>query len=335
MDAQGLNMEAFRLLVPSGWEFQGGVYWPMANPGMPGVIGFQVRNPGGEEAMEIFPSQPFFWSNAPMSLLTFPRGSFYYGNEVQPPPPQGALQALVEIAAPRFRGQAGPLEFTHQERLPDLPRQLQSLGGQAPPAGSMADGAKVRFRYRLAEKVIEEELFGVLQLFRTSMPMLMGMVENIFWSLEYLFSFRSQEGRLDGLADLFKTMLFSFKLNPQWYAGYMQLSQSMIQGQIQHIHQIGQLSRQISQNSNQISDMLMDSYNQRQATMDRLATNFSQAMRGVDEYYDPFESRGVELPGGYTQAWANSLGEYIVSDDPNFNPNLGSNLNWQSLQKKD
>ena len=145
---------------------------------------------------------------------------------------------------------------------------------------------------------------------------------------------RKIEERLDGLADLFKTMLFSFRLNPQWYAGYMQLSQSMIQGQIQHIHQIGQLSRQISQNSNQISDMLMDSYNQRQATMDRLATNFSQSIRGVDEYYDPFEARGVELPSGYTQAWANPLGEYIVSDDPNYDPNLGSNQNWQPLEKK-
>ena len=108
----------------------------------------------------------------------------------------------------------------------------------------------------------------------------------------------------------------------------------MIQGQIQNIRQIGQLSRYVSQTSNQISDMIMDSYNQRQATMDRLADSFSQAIRGVDEYRNPFEDRPVELPGGYNHAWANALGEYIVTDDPNFNPNLGSNSNWEPLSRQ-
>lgn len=70
------------------------------------------------------------------------------------------------------------------------------------------------------------------------------------------------------------------------------------------------------------------------ALSERLANSFSQAIRGVDEYFNPFEERPVELPGGYGQAWANSLGEYIVSDDPNFNPNIGSNLNWQPLQRR-
>jgi hypothetical protein len=53
----------------------------------------------------------------------------------------------------------------------------------------------------------------------------------------------------------------------------------------------------------------------------------------VDKYYDPLEGKAVELPAGYDNAWANSLGEYIVSENPNYNPNIGSNQNWQRIER--
>jgi DNA-directed RNA polymerase subunit RPC12/RpoP len=41
-DLQGTGMNAFRLLIPSGWQFQGGVSWLNDNPGMPAVVAFRV-----------------------------------------------------------------------------------------------------------------------------------------------------------------------------------------------------------------------------------------------------------------------------------------------------
>ncbi len=133
---------------------------------------------------------------------------------------------------------------------------------------------------------------------------------------------------------MFMALIRSFRLNPQWYARYMQVSQYLIQNQIQQIRHIGQISQIVSQTSDQISDMIMDSYNQRQETLDRLSTQFSQTIRGVDEYHGPFEERGVELPGGYDHAWSNALGEYILTDDPSFDPNIGSNLDWQAMERR-
>jgi len=331
-DTQGIGIETFRMLIPSGWEFSGGLQWRMNNPGMPAVLAFQVRNPSGYEAFEVFPALAFFWTNEPMSQMLKPRGSLYFGNEVQPPP-AGALQALCEIVVPRYRGQMGALQFVQQQTLPDLPNQLRVLNPDASSGMTSAEGAKVRLRYRQGEQSIDEELFGVVQVMRMTVPMLMGMVENIFWSLDYLFSFRALTERLDDLADLFRTILYSFRINPQWFGRYTQLTQFLIQNQIQQINQIGQLSRYISQTQSQISDMIMDSYYQRQQTMDRLADSFSQYIRGVDAYHNPFEDRPVELPSGYQNAWANALGEYILTDDPNFNPNQYSNLNWEPLNR--
>ena len=70
----------------------------------------------------------------------------------------------------------------------------------------------------------------------------------------------------------------------------------LIRNQIQQIQRIGEVSRIVSQTSNEISDMMMESYQNRQTVYDKISTNFSQAIRGVDEYSDPIAERPVELP---------------------------------------
>lgn len=332
IDQQGIGIEAFRMLIPASWEFQGGIHWLMNNPGMPAVLSCCAYNPHGLEAFEIFPNISCYWTNNPMVLGMFPVGSLYFGNEVRPPAP--ALQVLHEMVIPRYRGRIPGLRAVAQEHLPDLPRALRA-GTPGDPSGiTDADGARVRIRYRYGEHEVEEDVYGVVEITRVGLPTMFGVHEMIFWMADYLFSFRALAGQLDSLSDTFTSIVRSFRLNPQWYGRYMQVSQFLIQNQIQQIHNVGQLSRIISQTSSQISDMMMESYYRRQDTMDRLATQFSQTIRGVDEYYDSFAGQGVELPGGYRYAWGNALGEYIVTDDPNFNPNLGSNLTWERMERK-
>jgi len=123
-------------------------------------------------------------------------------------------------------------------------------------------------------------------------------------------------------------------VNPKWFNKYVQVVAALIKANIQHIHRTGELSRIISQTSNQISDEMLKSYNDRQGVYDNVADNFCRHVRDVDAYYDPNEDREVELPAGYTQAWTNNLGEYVVSEAEDFNPNIGSNLHWERREKK-
>jgi len=332
IDHQGVGGEAFRLLIPADWTFQGGVQWLMNNPGLPAVIAFRAQNPQGAEAFEAFPNLPFYWTNNPMLTMTFPVGSLYYGNEVRPPGP--ALQVLREIVIPRFRSQMPDLQVVEQEHLPTLAAEMQASSPVAPTQLASADGARVRIRYQEGQGTVEEDVYGVVEVSQQPGPMIMGGVQHIFWMADYLFSFRALAGHLDRLSDVFTGMVRSFQLNPGWYSRHSQVSQTMIQNQIQQIHHVGQVSRMISQTSDQISDMVMDSYNERQRTLDRLSDQFSQAIRGVDEYHDPLGGQNVELPGGYRQAWANGLGEYIVTDDVGFNPNVGSTMNWEPMERQ-
>ncbi len=165
------------------------------------------------------------------------------------------------------------------------------------------------------------------------MPTLRGPAVHTIWTLDYLFSCQAERGKLDQDAALFETVARSFRLNPHWFARYNQLVETLTQMQIQRINNIGELSRYIARTNDEISDMIMASYNRRQAVQDRVAENFSQAIRGVEAYVTP-DNREVELPAGYEQAWTNALGDYIVSDSPSYNPNVGSNQHWTPLKKR-
>jgi hypothetical protein len=332
VDAQGIGIEAFRVLIPSDWKFEGGVRWRLDNPGMPATAGFRIYNPNGAEELEVFPNQAFFWTNNPTLLQTFPVGTRYFGNEVRPI--VKPLQALKGIILPRFRGKAQGLRIVAGEPLPDLARALGAGTQSQPGIAASAEGAKIRIEYQRGGRWMEEELYGLVESISFPIRSMFGAFTNTNWYADYLFSFKAEKGKLDANSKLFQTMATSFRVNPQWFNKYNQVVEYLIQRQIQQIRSIGELSRIISQTQNEISDMMMQSYNQRQEVYDRVAENFSQHIRGVDQYYNPVEQKPVELPSGYRQAWTNSLGEYVLSDQEDFNPNIGSNQTWQRMERK-
>ncbi|MCB0555927.1 MAG: hypothetical protein KDD02_20445, partial [Phaeodactylibacter sp.] len=141
------------------------------------------------------------------------------------------------------------------------------------------------------------------------------------------------QGELEKHAKVFQTIIYSFRLNPQWYAKYSNMIEYLAQQQIQRIHSIGELSRMLSQMSDQMRAENLAQFEARGKVYDQASQDFSDYMLNIDRYYDPFEGREVELPSGYNHAWSNNLGEYILTDDPNFNPNVGSNLHWENLKR--
>lgn len=330
VDAQGIGIEAFRFLMPSDWKFEGGIKWVLDNPGMPAAVSFKTKNPGGREELEVFPNLPFFWTNNPMLLSTFPIGSRYFGNEVRQP--LSPLDALKSIVIPRFRRNVN-YKIVSEQRLPELAKALGAGAQSAPGVTSSADAAKIRIEYQKDGVWMEEEIYGVVELIHFSMPSMYGTITNTNWFADYLFSFKAEKGKLDDQLKVFQAMIYSFKINPKWFNKYNQLVEYLVQMQIKQIQNIGEISRIISRTHNEISNQIMQSYNQRQKVYDKIADNFSQYIRGVDKYQSPIDRKPVELPSGYQNAWANSFGEYILSDNPNYNPNAGSNQNWQKMEK--
>jgi hypothetical protein len=333
IDRSGTGIEAFRMLIPKGWVFEGGIRWLLDNPGMPATASLRVKDPASATTFEVFPNQPFFWTDNMGHRSLFPVGSRYYGNEVRAP--LGPGEALRTIVLPRFRGNVRNLNVIKEDRLPELAKTLGAGTWSQPGVTASADGARIRIEYARNGKQQEEEIYAVVESYGFPIRSMYGSFTNTIWTVDYLFSFRAEKGRLDSLAPLFRTIVSSFRVNPQWYNKYTQVVNYLIKAQIQKIRNAGELSRIISRTHNEISEEMTRSFEDRQAAYDRISEKFSQQIRDVDAYYSPVEGRSVELPGGYRQAWTNELGEIVMSEAEDFNPNIGSNQHWQRMDKKE
>jgi hypothetical protein len=329
VDRQGTGIEAFSFLMPASWKFEGGMQWILDNPAMPSVTAFKVYNPEGNEQFEVFPNHCYFWSNNQQLLKMFPPGSKYFGSIVKQP--ISAQKALRNIILPEQRGGFSNLMLLKDENLPELPK---ALAGSNQGQGNNSSGAKLRVSYILNGVTIEEEFYAVVELITFPVQSMYGTFYNTIWYVDYIFSFKAEKGKLESNTKIFQTITASFKLNPQWYAKYSNVIEYMAQQQISQIRSVGEFSRMLSRISDQISDEKMQQFYARGEVYDRVSQKFSDNMLGIDRYYDPYEGKEVELPSGYDQAWSNNNGEYIVSDNPNYNPNEGSNLNWQPLKRK-
>jgi hypothetical protein len=328
IDSEGIGTKAFSMLIPSDWQAEGNIDWILDTPAMPVAGDFRAWNPNGKEEFHLFPNQAFFWSNDPWIQQTFPTGSRYFGALVRSP--LGPIEALKEIALPKFRSDAENLQVVSQEELPQIKQYFQTGTDPATGVVTSAEGGKVRVEYTLNGVAYEEEMYSIIQ--TQDIPItIYGTSRNTNWYMTYVESFRAEKGKLDAQSKTFQTISYFARTDINWLNKYNQVVNYLIQKEIQEIRSLGQLSSIVSQTSNEISDANFESWQQSQNVKDRLADDFSNSILGLDSYRNPIDGSTVELPSGYSSVWANSLGEYVLSDSPSYNPNTESNLNWQQM----
>ena len=72
---------------------------------------------------------------------------------------------------------------------------------------------------------------------------------------------------------------------------------------------------------------------QQQRVQSGLAQQYSHYIRGVETYVDRISGERVELASGHGRAWSNGRGEYILSNDPNFNPSVVFRERWEETPR--
>jgi hypothetical protein len=329
IDTEGIGTKAFTMLIPSDWQSEGSIKWILDNPAMPVAGEFRAWNPNGHEEFHLFANQAFFSSDNPMIQQTFPPGSRYFGALVHAP--LGPIDALKEIALPKFRSNVENLQVISQEELPQVEKNFQTGTDPATGVITSAEAGKIRVEYTQNGVAMEDELYCVIQTQDIPISTIYGTYRNINWYMTYIESFRAEKGKLDSQSKTFQTISYFAKTDLNWLNKYNQVVDYLIQKQIQQIQSLGQVSSIASQTSNEISDANFEAWQQNQNVKDQLANDFSNSILGIESYKNPFDDSTVDLPSGYSDVWANSLGEYILSDSPSYNPNSESNLNWQQM----
>ena len=317
--AAGVN--AFTMLIPSGWQAEGGIVWRphLSNQA---AASMRIRNPAGNEVLELMPCDPFTWRRGGVPF--FRTGSIYLGNEVCPPVTDVA-DYVLRFVIPRYRKEITAPQVISRTPLPAVASAVAAARAE-PGVRKEGKAERVRIAYQAGGVAMQEDFYCVL-LFASPMPT-PGVV---FWGPDSIYSFRAEAGELDKSEAVLQAMATSVRLTPEWFNTFAQVQQMWIRNQMQAIRAAGRIGDYISRTSREISDTMMQAYENRQASMDRINTKFSEYIRGVESYNDPFKSAPVELPSGYGNAWVTPGGEYVLSENPNFNPNVGDNRNWSRM----
>jgi len=338
MDQQGLNLEAFRILVPKDWIFDGGITWNFSkNPPEPFTI-FTVTSPDGGSVIQQFPHMNMFWSQDQQTQYSFTQ----MGSTIMQP--MTPLDFLQRVFIPQARKGVTDMKVVETQPLPGLAQRALAINnltlnifGQISPFSfpfeTRADAGRVKVEYTQNGRRVIEDFTASINYFITNQSTLSGMsFQNVSWT-PVVCSFRAPSDEMPAKIRQFQISLYSRVDNPVWNVSYTRLCAIVTREQLRQQQAIFARYQQIHKTLEETNDIIWQTYQNKSAAQDRMFDSYIQSLRGVETYVDPVNNRNVDLPTGYDNAWTNGT-DYIFSDSPNFNPNLNSNQNWQQMIRK-
>lgn len=305
----GKPMVATTLLIPAGWQTQGGVVWGGQTicGGTGYNIDFQAISPHGDSAVHIYPMEHWQWNTT--GTPTVPGCPLQQITTVRQ-----YLEALSRHARPGAR----ILEYRPR---PDIEAQLSQVNQTTPmPLGEMrvwVEAGEVLIAYDLNGVDTREVVASAITFNLMHMNASMGMRGSDYLSASTFpgFAMRAPTGQLD--SRLAETIRKSGRPNPEWTA---RIAQHNAKISSINIKGAAERSKIISQTGEEIRQMQTDSRRRYNESSDYLAREQSETLRGVETYNDPYYGNTVELDNTYKNAWQLNDGSYVLTDDPDFKP---------------
>jgi hypothetical protein len=195
--------------------------------------------------------------------------------------------------------------------------------GQA--GGTRTEAIRARVEFQKDGKALEDwvALVVVTRVFRQGRGAFYDCHAIDFMAL------RALKGQLDANDKLFKVMISSLRPEQKWqdYSNKWLAWRYQVEAKKQ-----AQIDAIWANFQNQVAQTLMDvTANQQRGSLNS-AFGADQNIRGVQTFRDPTTGSTMELSNQYDHAWLNGSNEYIMSEDPNFNPNGQLSGNWNQLQ---
>lgn len=347
MDQYGFGqpVEVLRFLAPVGWKMEGGVRWAASGcTSNIASLSMRVVSPDGTMAFELFTPYTWQWNDDPMAQQTG-RQAEQMNAAIRPcamRPIVNAQTYLRQAVIPAYRRgarfeQGMPMPQAAQAQGVRLRQQLAQQIQAGLASGTNADAGRVLIAYDVNGQPVEESLTAVVGMIvrQTMSPSAamqggMGKVNSYTLTAGSIFAMRTPAGEQERRAPLFSTMIASIRPNQNWVNAYQQMQMNI--GNSEQIEVAKRIA--INNETNRAtSAIITQQYEETQRVQDGLANSFSQSQRGVEHFVDPSSHERVELSAGYRQAWSNGNGEYILSDDVNFNPSVSLRENWTQLNR--
>jgi hypothetical protein len=326
---------AIELLIPSDWDFKGAVHMYGGKTGCFSEafsVFWEATSKDGLTKFQGAPNYAWQYSDDPQELhnLTDRNRRTHTGNATNDlcpvSKPLSAEQYFRQVVLNDFRP---AVTVESVEPFPALEQMVRQRNG-LPPADSGNGGARVdAIRIRLASQKDDKpmEIWYSVALVTQTYRVGRGFLYDLHAVGQVALG--APKGELDANDKLFKVVLGSIQPLPRytsftnkWIASYYQTQASKeaamdrIQADLDNF--ITQTYQHMSANAQRVSDIGFH------------ATD--QNLRDVQTYRDPSTGRTFELSNQYGHAWLNGANQYVMSDDPNFNPNSALSGSWNELQ---
>ncbi|MEW4488334.1 hypothetical protein AB1L42_09655 [Thalassoglobus sp. JC818] len=311
-------------LLPGNWQVSGGVQWAQTYQEYQPFYyeSFSAVSDNQEASIELLPAYSWLWFADPyMRQMMQQTGAPLAA-------PLDATGVVQNVIIPNYRPGAVVTGVTPRNDLAQAFRkelvkygldQIEAMGSKL-----YLDFVEARISYIMNGVEFQEVV--VVQLTRTDFAST-GMQS---YTASNMFLMRAPKAKWSDYESIFATALSSMRQNPAWLKAINKFHQN-----IARIRQKGAQQRQqiMRQTYEDIARSNQESWEYRQDSIDRSAREFSEMIREVETYYDPSTGYEVELPYEYDYAFSNGLGDYVVTDDPFYDPNSDLfSSNWQQLQ---
>ncbi|MBA3776644.1 MAG: hypothetical protein H0X11_09420 [Betaproteobacteria bacterium] len=315
------NIAAVQVMVPQGWAMNGRVVW-LPEYSVASNLELVLRDPKNGMSMQWLPTQSFsFMPNAPMPMKP---GTNYMGRVWMQPigDPARFVQWFYAQTLPHLRD----AKFVAGEEFPNQAKF--HMAQMTAPGKKHVRTVRMRYEFKARDgQPWEEDVF--LTLTSTNNPDL------VFWDVFAAHSVRGPKGSLDQFGSVTRAVLNSTQFTPEWLAAHNVVKQLFTQGLKQMMRDSVVMGQKLAEYREHISKMRQQIYEDRIRSMDARNEAFREVLGGVENYKDPFQHQPVYLPAGYKEYWANSKGEYVLSEQTGYNPNVGATTEWRKIERID
>jgi hypothetical protein len=329
------NTVAYNLMIPATWQFNGSV---TAGGGASGcfsdffAMSADARSADGSIQMQMLPQTTW-------QFVDDAAGLKYLNHQVeqdrkvgmkpcQVRAPVHATELMKQSILPQLRKDKTVVSIDPYPELDQLARgRLGLLPAASGNSGTIrTDAARARLSYNDDKGQPVEEWITAVVVLRT-VPA--GHGSGYDWRLVNLMSLRAPKGQLDANDRLFLLIAGTLHPDPEWKTYSDGMIQKLYQAKAQ---ELAKQNAMIAQFQQHVIDTINGVVANQQAGAEHAAYGQNQIIRGVQTFRDPSSGATYEMSSQYNHAWLNGNNEYIMSDDPNYNPNGNLNGSWTQLQ---
>ncbi len=326
-DNQVTKGDAVLFLLPKGWQQKSQLDWDVQNTQFPASAYLHVNNPENTAQLHIYKTSFYTLSNQSMQYAGIGLGSKYMGGIVVASMPSSTTEATMRTLNEMNVLPAG-VKITDTKVI-----KIESTN----PIDIQAKQQNPQVQF-ISDNVISKGTFSKNGENYTVLinAYVNGTVNRSLnfsnWQVLPILFFIKQDANEKINTELCQAVLKSIRYSPAFLSAQTQVIKYLTDQYYQGLRNIAAISQQISRNNDAMIASIDKSYEKANSTYKPTNDGFSQYIKGVENYSDG-NGASYELPSSYNTAWKNGNGEIILTNETNYNPNIGSTLNWEQLNK--